>query len=73
MENEIVKPMSIERAEFIATLADLIKNTKLPPFVIEPIFKDILSDIRILSQRQLESDMRQYKESLSKKENEGNE
>lgn len=67
MGNEVMKPMSVERAEFIAALAELIKNTKLPPFVIEPILNDVQSDLHILAQKQLENDMRRYNEMLSKK------
>lgn len=66
MGNEIIKPMSIERAEFISALADLIKTTKLPPFVIEPILNDVQNDLRILTQKQLENDMRRYNEMLEK-------
>jgi len=73
MGNEVMKPMSVERAEFIAALADLIKNTKLPPFVIEPILNDVQSDLKILSQKQLENDMRRYNEMLSKNKSEDEE
>ena len=73
MGNEVMKPMSVERAEFIAVLADLIKNTKLPPFVIEPILNDVQSDLKILSQKQLENDMRRYNEMLSKNKSEDEE
>ena len=67
MGNEIMKPLSVERAEFISALAELIKKTKLPPFVIEPILNDVQSDLHILAQKQLENDMRRYNEMLSKK------
>ena len=70
MKNKIQKPLSVERAEFITALADLIKNTKLPPFIIEPILSDMQSDIHILSQRQLENDMQLYNEMLSKESEE---
>lgn len=71
MENEIQKPMSVARAEFIAALSDLIRKSTLPPFVIEPIINDLLNDIRILSQKQLEADIKNYHAQLaeSKKEN----
>ena len=68
MENEIIKPMSVERAEFISALATLIKKTKLPPFVIEPILNDVKNDMHILTQKQLENDMRKYNEMLSANE-----
>ena len=66
MENEIQKPMSVARAEFIAALSDLIRKSTLPPFVIEPIINDLLNDIRILSQKQLEADIKNYNAQLAK-------
>lgn len=66
MENEIQKPMSVARAEFITELSDLIRKSTLPPFVIEPIISDLLNDIRILSQKQLEADIKNYHAQLAK-------
>lgn len=63
---QIMKPMSVARAEFIDSLTDLINNSMLPPFVIEPILKDMYNDIHIVSQRQYESEVKKYKEGLSK-------
>ena len=61
---EIKKPMSIERAEFIGALTELIKKSQLPLFVIEPILSDALKDVHILAQRQLQDDIKQYQELL---------
>ena len=49
MENaeQIMKPMSVARAEFINSLTDLINNSMLPPFIIEPILKDMYNDIHV--------------------------
>lgn len=68
MENaeQIMKPMSVARAEFIDSLTGLINNSMLPPFVIEPILKDMYNDIHMVSQRQYEIEMKRYKEELSK-------
>lgn len=67
MENaeQIMKPMSVARAEFINSLTDLINNSMLPPFVIEPILKDMYNDIHIVAQRQYENDNKKYQENLS--------
>ena len=65
MNNEVLKPLSIARAEFISSLTDLINNCKLPSFVIEAVLKDMYNDVRILSQRQLEMDMKKYNEQLN--------
>lgn len=65
MENEILKPMSVVRTEFIGAMTELINNCMLPPFVIEGVLKDMLHEIHILSNRQLEIDTKQYQEQLS--------
>jgi hypothetical protein len=66
MENaeHIMKPMSVARAEFINSLTDLINNSMLPPFVIEPILKDMFNDIHMVAQRQYEADNKRYNEQL---------
>lgn len=72
MANEIQKPISVARAEFISLLTDLINTSALPPFIIEPILKDMYSDIRMLSQKQLEADTKRYQEQLRTIEQEQN-
>lgn len=62
METKIRKPLSVLRAEFISQLTELINTSSLPPFIIEPILKDLYNDIKILSQKQLETDIRAYEE-----------
>lgn len=68
MENaeQIMKPMSVARAEFINSLTDLINNCMLPPFILEPILKDMCNDIHIVAQRQYEADIKKYNEELKK-------
>ena len=68
MENaeQIMKPMSVARAEFINSLTDLINNSMLPPFIIEPILKDMYNDIHMVAQRQYEADVKRYNEELKK-------
>lgn len=70
MENaeQIMKPMSVARAEFINSLTDLINNSMLPPFIIEPILKDMYNDIHMVAQRQYEIDNKKYLEQLNKKD-----
>lgn len=69
--NEIQKPITVVRAEFISEMTSLINNSGLPPFIIEPILKDVLYDVRIMSQKQLEQDTAHYNEMLAKSD--GNE
>ena len=68
MENaeQIMKPMSVARAEFINSLTDLINNSMLRPFIIEPILKDMYNDIHMVAQRQYEADVKRYNEELKK-------
>ena len=66
MKNEILKPMSVARVEFISTMTELINNCMLPPFVIEGVLKDVLHEIHVLSNRQLEADTKQYQEQLNR-------
>lgn len=68
MGTEALKPMSVARSEFISALTDLINNSMLPPFVIEPILKDMYHDICIVSKQQLEADTKRYVEQLNSKE-----
>lgn len=66
MENteQIMKPMSVARVEFINSLTDLINDSMLPPFIIEPILKDMYNDIHMVAQRQYEADVKRYNEEL---------
>lgn len=68
MKNKVMKPMSVARSEFIQSLTNLINESTLPLFVIESILKDMYSDVRSLSQRQLEIDLKNYREALSQAE-----
>lgn len=63
--NDIQKPITVARAEFISNITSLINNSGLPPFIIEPILKDMLYDVRIMAQRQLEQDTNQYREMVA--------
>ncbi len=65
MSNKNVqKPITVVRADFISDLTNLVNNSGLPSFILEPIFKDMFNDMKIMSQRQLESDRKQYEQIL---------
>lgn len=72
MRSKVMKPMSVARSEFIQSLTRLINDSQLPPFVIEAVLKDMYNDVRALSQRQLEMDMKNYREALSQEKDEEN-
>lgn len=64
--NNIGKPVSMIRMEFITALTELINNSNLPLFIIEPILKDMYNDVRIASQKQTEEEIRQYQKAIEK-------
>ena len=61
MDN-IKKPITMVVAEFKSTLSEMINSSELPAFILEPIFKDMLSQIRVAEQKQLENDIKMYNE-----------
>lgn len=63
---EVLKPVTILREEFIANLTNMINDSELPMFVLEPIFKDMHNKIRIAEQQQLENDKKKYQELIDK-------
>lgn len=64
--DQIMKPMSVARNEFISNLTSLINNSMLPPFVIEDVLKDTYNKILLVSKQQLEEDTKRYNESVEK-------
>lgn len=66
MDNKkILKPVTILREEFINNLTDMVNNSDLPMFVLEPIFRDMHSKIKIAEQKQLENDKLKYQEMIN--------
>lgn len=70
MNDNLNKPITIVRAEFISNLANLINASNLPPFIIEPILKDVYFEIKNAAQNQYELDVKRY-EQLKNKQNVG--
>ena len=62
--NELVKPASVIRQEFIDRLIDDVNNCGLPLFVIEPILQDMLSTVSAAAQKQYETEKAQYEQQL---------
>ena len=65
MHKEILKPVTILREEFINNLTDMVNNSDLPMFVLEPIFRDMHSKIKIAEQKQLENDKLKFQEMIN--------
>ena len=70
--DKIEKPITVARAEFINGVTMLINESGLPAFVIEPILKDMLYDIKVVAQKQLEHDTKIYQDKLLESDNKTN-
>lgn len=66
MDKNIVKPITLIRQEFVDTLVEEINNCQLPMFVIEPILQDLLNQVKVMAQKQYETDKIQYEAQLNK-------
>lgn len=62
--NEITKPISVERVEFINSISKIINESNLPAYVIEPILTAALRDVRALERKQYEIDLESYKKAM---------
>lgn len=61
-----MKPITVARQEFIQEMQELINDCPLPYFVIESILKDFYADVKVLAQKQFESDIERYKNAQKK-------
>lgn len=68
MNENLSKPITIVRAEFISNLANLINTSTLHPFIIEPILKDVYFEVKNAAQKQYEMDVVKY-EQLKREQN----
>lgn len=59
------KPTSIVREEFKNNLVNLINDSGLQMFIIEPILQSVLAEVRAVANAQLEMDKKRYEESLT--------
>lgn len=64
MKENISKPITVARVEFYDNLVNLTNNSMLPPYILEPILKDVYMEVKSMAQRQYESDKRAYEELL---------
>lgn len=64
MKEKIEKPITVIRQEFIEAVSDCINNCNLPLFVIEPILRDLHSEVKALSRQQYEIDRNEYEDKL---------
>ena len=62
MNENMNKPITIVRAEFISNLSNLINTSGLPPFIVESILKDVYVEVRNAAQKQYEMDVAMYEQ-----------
>lgn len=62
-ENNIVKPATLLKEDFLRSLIDLCNNSGLPLFVVEYILKDVYLEVKTLAQKQYEADLAKYNQS----------
>ena len=62
------KPITIVREEVKEQIANIINNSGLPAFVIEPILQEFLMEVKNIAIRQYEYDKQQYLAYLKDKE-----
>lgn len=72
MNDNLNKPITVVRAEFISNLTKLINESKLPLFVVEPILKDVYLEVRDTSQKQYEHDLMSYNQLKQKQLDDNN-
>lgn len=60
------KPLNLMIEDVKEELVQAINNTNLPPFLLEPIVKDIYNEIVILKQNDLVKSKTEYDKSLDK-------
>lgn len=60
------KPANLLVEDTKEELVKVINESGLPPFLVEPILKDIYNQVTVLKQKELEESKKSYEESLKK-------
>ena len=68
MDNQVRKPLTIARQEFLENIAKTINESGLPAFIIGDVLSGVLSEVRTLAERQYNSDKENYEKSLAENE-----
>ena len=64
------KPITVVREETKQMIANVINDSGLPAFVIEPILQEFLTEIRYVAKKQYETEKAQYEQFLRAKSDE---
>lgn len=67
---QITKPITVVRQEFIEKMVNEINTCGLPLFVVEPILRDLLNEVSTAVKRQYEVEKAQYEQALASQNNE---
>lgn len=59
------KPANLIMEETKENIVKIINESGLPPFLVEPIIKDLYNQISILKQQELEKSKQEYENSLN--------
>ena len=59
-ERNITKPVTLLKEDFLKSLVELCNNSGLPFFIVEYILKDVYLEVKMLAQKQYESDLMNY-------------
>jgi hypothetical protein len=62
---QITKPITVVRQEFIEKMVNEINTCGLPLFVVEPILRDLLNEVSTAVKRQYEVEKAQYEQALA--------
>lgn len=60
------KPMSVARKEFMDKVVNLVNESGLPLFVVEPILKELHGVVQAESENQYQREKEAYEEALKK-------
>ena len=67
------KPANLLVEDAKEELVKVINESGLPPFLVEPILKDIYNQVTVLKQKELEESKKSYEEGLKKEKEAQNE
>ena len=65
MNTNINKPITVVYEDLKQELANLINNSGLPAFMIEPILQSYLNEVRIVMENQYKLDKAEYENAIS--------
>lgn len=60
------KPITVAYEDFKQDMANLINNSGLPMFMVEPVLQNYLAEVKMVIKKQYEVDKEQYEKSLQK-------